>query len=311
MILNQDRILTAIMESTDNGMAREAAAPLVEGWIERFYEADSEVKTVAVELGLQVWLDKNTVVVGVMDRIAQDSIGYFGSEWKTHKEPRMTKAGVPYKGEGEEDWLKEISNGSQLATYAMALHQGKFYQKDGGLFEFKVENPRILVRAAIKSNPPIFWPETEPGVFQFPNEMFTSVANAYLNRAAAIRSMRGTGALPWQMPGKQCFSWGRECQFLGACSTRQHVLTGGALFDPNDPAAQLAVAHLSDEEKANPELVVLSSSSYQASGECAEKYRLVSLAGGQNDQSLALDTGTAAHAGWAEYYRQWRDSVAA
>jgi hypothetical protein len=53
----------------------------------------------------------------------------------------------------ETSWLKEISTGPQIGLYALAPHRGTYIEKDTGRqFTFSVQNPRIRVRAAVKSD---------------------------------------------------------------------------------------------------------------------------------------------------------------
>ena len=50
--------------------------------------------------------------------------------------------------------------------------------------------------------------------------------------------------------------------------------------------------------------VILSASAYKDGSSCMEKFRILTDGLGPKDESLALDTGTAFHAGAAGYYRQ-------
>ncbi len=326
--INFDRILDAILATDVSPTAREAGAPLVEAWVERWAEHDARVETVLVESGFQIWLDDDLLVIGVQDRIARDDNGIFGCEWKTAKEPKRNKAGCDSAWWNEHVWIEEITNGPQVGIYALALNRGMYYEQDGvqGI-RFNVQNPRILVRAAVKSSPVRFWPERGPAMFQYPNALLDDIANGLRAKAVAIRALRAAGIVPWQLTGKHCFPYQAPCPYLEKlCSQHIHpnihpihpILNADAAqqtaalapFDPGDPAARLALPHIPAGKLRNPNLVILSASSYETASNCLEKYRLVSGALAEKEKSIAMETGTVLHAGVAALYQQLREQHA-
>jgi len=313
MKINEQRIIDVLVAADLPPAAKELGADLCEKWIAKYLKIDLTRRIIAVECGFHIWLDDTTLIVGMQDAIFQDEGGPFGGEWKSHKAPRMKLNGEPYKGDTEEDWLREISTGPQLAIYALAQHAGIFYENGNPQpLRLAVAKPRIMVRAAVKTNPPSYWPTDEAqGIFAFEPEYLDGIESALLSCARQIRgARRGQEIVPWQLPGKQCFSWNRDCQFLGdeknpGCL--QHCYPIGKetyVFNPHDPAFEGALKHCDPKKLENPELVVLSASSYQLFFECAEKFRRITGHGGEKDESEALAAGTALHLALAEYYRQ-------
>jgi hypothetical protein len=306
-LLDEAKIINEIIAAGVSPVSAEHGGELVEAWINKFYVEDIKIDTMAVEMGFVLWPDANTLVIGVMDRVARDADGILGSEWKSTSGSKWWT---------EEKWLKEISNGSQLATYAWALKEGLFLERNplGGeptVYNFNVDNPRIMVRAAVKSRPCDFWPHNpKDGLFRFDNESIEFTKNAYRNMAEQIRALRKTRLYPWQLTGKQCFNFNRTCGFFETCSTHSHPIeTPKTIFDPHDPAAKLALAFVDARLLANPELVILSASQYANAASCKEKYRLVSGAIGEKENDIALETGSALHAGLGEYYRQLKEAL--
>ena len=293
-------------------LAKEEAANLADYWIKTHFATDISRRIVAVECGFQVWLDQDTLIVGMQDCIFQDAVSFFGGEWKTKKAPRFKLNGEPYKGDTEDDWLADISTGPQLAIYAIAQHAGIFYEAGNPHpLRLGVPVPRIMVRAAVKSNPPLMWPTTNSGIFEFSPEYLDAIETGLISCAAQIRAARrGQDVVPWQLPGKQCHSWGRDCQFLGTeehPGCLQHSFPIGKeieVFNPNYPAFEGSLKFCDPKSLENPNLVVLSASSYQLFFECAEKFRRITGHGGEKDESGALAVGTAFHLLMAEYYRQ-------
>src|SRR5438874_634846 len=120
LIIDQSKVLDAILASSENAIAREVGAGLAEAYIAEFAEADAaRFKVLQVETPWHLWLDEWTLLVGQKDCRLQDDIGILLLELKSHKEPRRTKAGEYYKGDGPQDWLDKISSGPQLAIYAL------------------------------------------------------------------------------------------------------------------------------------------------------------------------------------------------
>jgi hypothetical protein len=309
MKLDEVPILEAIMGEKQAPIASETAAALVEGWIGKFMPADLTYKVVAVECGFHIWLDPHTLIIGVQDAIFESpELGIVGGEWKSHKAPKLKLNGEPYKGSTEEDWLNEITTGPQLAIYALAEHAGIYYEVGNPRpIRFNVQRPRIMVRAGLKTNPPKYWPTKQSSIYTFESDYLDSVESALASKANQIRAARrNPDLIPWQLVGKQCFDWGRECQFLKQyCESHAHPCgKESEVFNPHDPAFELALKHVDPERLADPNLVVLSASSYQLVCACAEKYRIITGYEGEKDQSVDLAIGICMHAGLAAYYRQ-------
>ena len=310
MKLDSQKLLDAILAEDVSPAAKEIGANLLEGWISRFMPEDLTRKVAAVECGFHIWLDEHTLIIGVQDAIFEDKeLGILGGEWKTHKAPRVKLNGEFYKGDTEEDWLNEITTGPQLAIYALALHAGVYYESGStSAIRFNVAKPRIFVRAAIKSDPPVYWPTKSSGIYTFEAKYLDSIESALASKANQIRAARSnTFLVPWQLVGKQCFDWSREgCQFLKPyCEPHAHP-QGKELecFNPHDPAYELALKYVDPKRLEDPQLVVLSASSYQLCCTCMEKYRIITGFSGEKDTSIHLEIGHVLHTGAAEFYRQ-------
>lgn len=295
MTFDTAKITQVILDCDAMPMAKELASPLVDAYLEQFDSfPDSQCETVYVEFPWQVWLDKNTVIVGVMDRIFRDERGLIGHEHKTKGEPRKKKDGTPWADNDELTWLSEISNGIQTGIYALALRNA-----------FSETRPRILMRACIKAYRPEFWPtKYNLGVFEYSDEYLDSIANALLSKAAQIRAARKSGLVPWQLPGLHCTNkYRRVCEFALKCYERQSPIGApNYVFDPSDPANKA----LEGVDLTNPDLAILSSSQYQTASQCMEKYRIIAGGYYPKDKTIELDTGTVYHAALAEIYRQHR-----
>lgn len=308
--LDSVRIANAIIECDASPMAREEGARLVDAWVARWLDEDSNLRVIAVECGFHIWLDELTLVVGVSDLITEDRISPFANEWKSAKAPQLKKDGTPNAYWNEHVWLENIVRGPQLSIYALALHEGTYYDSSGQKYQFNVENPRVRVRACVKSDPVEFWPtRPEDAVYEFPGAGLGTVRNALLARAGMIRHLRASNLMPWQLMGKQCYSRFRrdeKCRFWGVCESRvPPPIT--RVFDSSNPAGPLALKHVDPERLARPGMVVLSATSYETGSNCAEAYRIELSERGENESNLALDTGTALHCGVAEMYRQIKE----
>lgn len=293
-MIDSTRVIAAIL-STPKEVAREPAARLVDAWVDRCVEEDARrFKVLDVERPFFMWLDDHTLIVGCNDLIAEDELGVFGGEWKTRRAPRVTKAGVFYKGDGPEAWLAEIRGGIQVAIYAAAI-QAKY----GG-------RGRILVRCVTKADVPEIWPvNPDDGQLTFTFAYLGAVRGTLRSRAAQIQAARQAGHLPWQWTGRHCKAGSEyECRAYGACSMLEYPADIGGLFSPTDPGAK-AIAE-SGADLSDPELVILSASAYETGTDCLEKYRQTSM-GALVEDSLALDVGTAFHAGIAEVYRMVKE----
>lgn len=298
--LDESKIVEAIAGCGVSPVAAELGSQLVDSWARRFAHTDADLETVAVECGMVLWLDERTLLIGVVDRIARDAQGVLGCEWKSTREP----IGSAWN---EKKWLAEITSGVQIATYALGLQRGEFYEEDGTRHQFLEPRPRILVRAAVKSTIPQFWPSDGKDTFGFSTEELDKVAACYLNLAASIRAMRATKLVPWQMTGKQCIRYNKyECQFLSLCTKHQNppFTDRKNLFDMDNPAANSALRWIAKEKLQDPDLVILSASSYQDYANCAEEGRLKESGLYAKQTSSALEVGTAMHSGLASLYRQ-------
>jgi len=326
--LDLDAIISEIVASGVSPVAAEAGANLVDSWISEKGSQDMTRRVIAVELGFMLWLDDLTVAIGVQDAVFHEALGHLGGEWKSAKEPKKDARGRETSWWNEDVWRRELSSGPQVGLYALALQRATYIErKTGRKFVFDEPNPRILIRAAVKANPVRFWPSDPtdpetPEIFSFDQAALDSIANGIRAKAAQIRCARRAGLVPWQLPGDHCFSFGRTCQFYDKyCKTRVHpiVLDANdkiiAKFDANDPAAQAALPYIDPDKLSNPDLVIISASQYKTASSCLEKYRIQngSLVEETKEESLALDTGTAMHAGLAEFYRQvktWQEKTA-
>jgi hypothetical protein len=330
-------ILDTLLKLDAPATAKETAAPLIEAWAHKFEEEANNQTVLAVEALGFLWLDKLTLLVGMMDKIAeiQNSNGpiVFGSEWKTMKEPKRNKDGQFSAWWNEDKWLEEISLGPQIGIYALMLHEGTFVLP-GNLQNLKEKceqvpiekvifktgytlwTPKVptkvhmQVRAVLKCDPPEFWPtKEEDGIVQFDLDRLESIRSALLNKAAAIRAMRKTGLVPWQAPGKHCFSryTGAKCEFLEPnCTQSKHPKGQGLLIEKPDPGFNaLKFAGVNDLLDVDPRLVVFSASSYQTASNCLEDYRLKMSIPGSGEENINLQTGTCFHEGIATWYREY------
>lgn len=295
-----DAITNVILQLDVSPTAKEAGANLTENWIQSNI-SDADERILGVELGFVLQLEEKTFAIGVQDLISEDGEGILGSEWKTTK-PQS-------KWWGEDKWLESISNGSQVALYACALSGATYYEENKSGCRFDVSRPRIRVRAITKSDPPVIWPtESEDGILIFSDAALHAARSAYLLKAATIRTLRQKSELPWQLPGIHCHPFNRECPLLEDGCAKQVYATGEWRFDPNDPAAKLALPHI-PTPLDDPELMILSASSYGTASQCLELYRAQSIGGdGTKEDNQALQIGTVLHAGVAEFYRQIRES---
>ncbi len=317
MTYSQQPILDAILAHPAPPRAKELATPLVEAWIAKFGESDNLAQTLAVEVPFYLWLDKWTLVVGMIDRVASFEGQIFGCEWKST---------TPSKWWTEARWLEEIKNGPQIAIYAMALGEGTLLTRRhnapvDSLVSWcpRVPSPNMLVRAVTKTEPIGFWPKHKNEIFEFNAEKVRSTKAALLNQAAAIQAMRKTGEVPWQLMGRQCFDFGKRCPFLAElCQKANHpVKPAPTLMQASDPGSKAIQTALMEQKlygidpstpggrKLNEKLVILSASAYTTASACAEKYRIVS--GGLKEEPQAIEPliGSVFHAGVGAFYEQF------
>lgn len=291
---NYDLITQAIVDANVSPLAKESGSTLAERWIEKNLAKDIERRVSSVECGLVCWLDEDTVVIGVQDLLTEEEGGIVGNE---HKSTGAKK---------ESDWYDDLVNGSQIAIYALALQTGAYYEKGSNTPFYPNEPlPRVRVRAITKDEPAKLWPQDNPDLIQFTQAQLDNTKRALLAKAASIRAMRGSGNVPWQLPGIWCTNkYRRTCEHYSSCVEGKHA-DGYGVFDKHDPAFELALKHVGPRVE-DPTLVILGASAYAAVSECAEKYRRNTLGVGK-EESMALDTGTVLHIAVGEYYRQLRE----
>lgn len=331
-------ILDTLIKLDAPATAKETAAPLIEAWAHKFEEEANNQTVLAVEALGFLWLDKLTLLVGMMDKIAEIQNGtgplIFGSEWKTMKEPKRNKDGQFSAWWNEDKWLEEISLGPQIGIYALMLHEGTFVIPGVGQYLYRrmyngsnntgslKRGPGVVlwapkvptkvhmqVRAVLKCDPPEFWPtKEEDGIIQFDDSHLESIRSTLLTKAAAIRAMRKTGLIPWQARGKHCFSryTGAKCAYLEKyCSQFEHPKGQGLLIEKTDPAVYvLPFTGLNLTLDLDPRLVVFSASSYQTASNCLEDYRLKTTSP-IVEENINMQTGTCFHEGIGCWYREY------
>lgn len=297
------RVSDAILAVEAGPLAREEGARLCQAYIDKFAAFDAATyRVLDVERPWSRWLDDWTLLVGQKDARLEDADGPLLLELKTHKEPRRTKAGEWYKGEGPTDWLQSISIGIQLGIYAL-----------DELLTTNAASVRVMVRAAVKSSPVQFWPPNEAdGIFHFSWEYLKYVQDALLIRAAEIRAARTTGTVPWDWTGYKCsHMYGKECAYYQPfCSKHLHPTGRKRIFSETDPGAAAILDGLKNHEGEidltleDPRLVILSASAYEEYSQCREKGRITQDGLGAGDDSEALHIGSVFHSGIAQMYRE-------
>jgi hypothetical protein len=317
--IDRDKVSAALIACEIGGPAKEEASRLVDGWLEALPTFPEVAwKKVFVECPFYIQLDERFYVVGQMDGVFDDGSGIVLAEWKSRRAPKLKKDGTNYLGEDEEGWLTDISNGPQLGVYALAGREGKFLDVvarvhgKGAELELNVPEPRILVRAAIKSNPVEIWPsDYRKGLFTFPGKLLDTVRAALMSEAVSIRARRKLGMVPYSVPGLQCTNmYHRTCEYL-------ETVCRPKLTPPAEPMAWRHPADTAPDpgfdvtgilglDIHDPELVVLSASALVDNYQCAEKARIdyggyFAKAGDQ----FELNVGTGLHRGLAAIYRQW------
>jgi len=289
-------ILAVAEEKKLSPLATQQGAGLVEAWVGRWAEQDAASLNVdEVEFPFAVWIDQGTLLVGVQDVIGTDADGPLSCEWKSTKEPQKNKDGSDSAWWNEDVWIDQLLNGVQLPCYAVAACS---------------ENPRIMVRAIVKSMPPRFWPSKGTGIYSFPNELVTLTRSVLVARAAAIRAARKTQNVPWALPGIHCTNKFRKlCPYYeDVCKPHQNPPPQARTqFDKDDPGyAGIKKAGL-DPDELPEDLVIFSASSLDTSQQCLERYRLLTSGLYKKDSDYEQQIGTALHAGLAEVYRQQRE----
>src|SRR3990172_2451830 len=299
-MIDSERVTAAILSVAEqqklSPLAATSGAALVEAWVEQWAERDNAMFNVdEVESVFAVWIDTGTLLVGVRDVVGSDADGPLSCEWKSTKEPQKNKDGSDSAWWNEDTWLDSLLNGVQLPCYAVAACS---------------ENPRIMVRAILKSTPPQFWPSKGSGIYQFPNELVTLTRSVLVVRAAAIRAARKTQNVPWALPGLHCTNkYRRVCPYYETvCKPHTNPpAQARAGFDKDDPGyAGIKKAGL-DPDELPLELVIFSASSLDTSQQCLERYRLLTSCFYKKDSDYELQVGTALHAGLANVYQQIRE----
>ena len=305
--MNQEKITQAILGLNVSPIAAETGANLVDHWINQDHPEIHE-DILGVEMGFILWLDDKTVAIGVQDLVTKRSAQVMGNEWKTTTASRWWT---------EDRWLKDLVNGPQLGLYALALNRGTYYEAGSSSpVQFLSPEPTIRVRAITKTNPPAFWPrDPDDSIFTFDATKLHSVESGFRARAEAIRALRRSGLTPWNLMGSHCFAFNKTCQFFDKhCSVGAHpsVLEAqdatSARFDPSDPASHAALIHIPEDRLNDPDLVVLSASSYKTGSNCMEQYRIISGSlADKKESSIDLEIGTVLHAGVGNYYAQLKE----
>lgn len=321
--IDQDKVFKALEECEIGPEARWKASSLVEAWLEYLPTfPENDWRCLFVETPFYIQLDPKFYVVGQCDAGFQDEIGVLTAEWKSRRAPKLKKDGTAYAGDDEDGWLADISNGPQLGVYALAQREGVFYRPvtESNPFPFWTMNAllgssepreiRILVRAAVKSNPVETWPtDYRKGLFTFPDPLLDSVKAAMISEAAAIRARRRSGQIPWALPSIHCTNmYHQVCGMYKNCTERVYApLEPKPWVDPDDktPDPGFEVARILNLDYRDPELVVLSASMYSNYLWCPERGRAISGGHGDKEDSFELDTGTGLHKGLASIYRQW------
>lgn len=315
-----DSIAQSILAAGISGPAAIEGGRLAEAWIREVAEFDLRFPTLAVEAPFFIILEKYTVVVGVMDRIALAGTGPFGQEHKTTKGTT--------RNWNEDKWLAQIGVGPQISVYGLGLHEGRFVLTPDDVRRFAladhsevmgnpswnfflcqpcVDAPRILVRAITKESPPVIWPTAKKHeIFEIDRERLAQVKEALCLKADVIRAARARGKAPWELTGIQCqdrFHWGGFCEFYeDGCSKRNYPETAPPR-EPRPGSALEAAQTLLRVPLTDPRVVVLSATSYSDATDCLEKYRRIMLEGRSEDGDSALEIGKAFHAGVSSFYR--------
>lgn len=304
--MDMTRITDAILAVEAGPLAKEDGARLVEAFIEDMpRRPDTAWKTIGVECVWYMQLAPKTIAVGACDRMSQDDNGQcWFSEFKSKKPPRIKKDGQPYQGDTEYDWIAEIGAGPQLRIYALAQQLATFVDGDR-TFQILAPVPHILVRAVNKSTPAVVWPtQADGGRFAFPQPYLDATKTALLNMAEQVRAARRIGS-PWAVPSLHCINkYNRLCAFHAEfCGKGIHPNGLQATTDKSTDPGWQALKQL-NIDLADPEVVIVSASSYANWLQCPEQYRLLVENVAQGDESMALETGSCMHAGIASAYRE-------
>jgi len=307
--LNRDAITNAIIASGVSGEAAAEGARLIDGWLDKIAEfPEVEWEIIGTEVPFYVALGDKCYVIGVVDALFRDTEGHIvQAEWKTRRSPKRKGNGELYANEiGEDGWLEEISNSPQLGFYALAGSRGTFIFPDR-TWEPRIEEPRIMVRAAIKSFPVEVWPKDgSKGIYQFFPAGIESVEAALKVKCRQIRAAKSSGLIPWQLVGNQC-----ENKYRRVCSSRDGICKKHAF-----PAMRVGAAEEQSESRklvyetlkldpADPEITMLSQSGYESYSQCMELGRQrYECDGSEGEESYELQVGSVFHVAASNIYRQ-------
>lgn len=312
--IDQEQVLAALMEAEIGPAAREEASRLVEHVIERMPGLpESKWSVVSVETQFFIQLAPKWFCIGVGDAHFRDEHGLIHAEWKTKGAPKLTKAGEPYKGQDEDSWLDDISNDVQVAIYALAGHEGTFIDSNDSQVRFRSFEPRVMVRACVKSTPPQIWPhDYRKGLYTFPLQALNATRNALLVKCQQIDAARKSGLIPWTLIGEQC-----ENKYRNVCEFREEVCKKHL----NPPSLRWGNTKLEDMVEGrrkwyetlkmdpnDPEVILLSPHKYTDYTRCMERGRMryeVGTVDTELQQSFEQEVGTGYHAALASIYRQW------
>lgn len=310
--MEQEQLTEAILSVGASPLANEEGERLAIHWINNssaFPEMNWAV--LGAEVPFYIHLGGKFYIIGVMDAIFRDDVGTILGEWKTRRSPKYKKDGSAYEGDNEDGWLDDISNGPQLAIYALAGAEGVFLPFENLNEDMKlgVVTPRILVRAAIKSIPPQVWPNNwQKGLFHFYPAAIDATRAALTVKCRQILQARHLGLTPWQLVGDQCVNKYRHVCGLRetVCKTHQHPamrpLGSPMEVRTSDPRKKVYEALKLDPD--DREIVMLSASGYGTYSQCMEKGRVQYEAetGQVDEDSFELETGSVFHAAMAAFY---------
>lgn len=298
--LDEAAIFHAIEQEDASASAKEEAAQLVDCWTQETLAEDLKYPVLAVEAGFYIQLPNKVFVIGVLDKIAQDDEGVFGCEWKT--------VAAESRFWNEDKWFEEISRGHQLSTYAAALQYGTFVGNIPPLHKNafqQMSSPRILVRAISKSSPPVIWPGPAGALVTVDDKRIDATFAAYQNAAEAIRAMKGTGQVPWQLPGYICTKYLKyPCPHYDVCHEYRQPQGQVSAASRLSPGSQKVLDYLIGQGMIDDDTIVLSTSTLADWMDCPEKWRQNALPGAEDDRSNATDIGGVFHAAIAEVGRQ-------
>lgn len=302
-MIDENAVIQAIMGLDVPPAAKEEGLALVDAWTAEALPYDLQHRVIGVEAGWWWRIEPKTIVVGAIDRLAQDDLGAFPQEHKT------TKNRTRYWN--SDSWFNEIQRGHQVATYAGGVKYGRFIKPE---IEERFAplragyDGRVLVRAISKSKPPEFWPHPAGAFVTVDEKRIQATRNAYVNAAAGQRAMRASGQVPWQLPGYICTKFMKyPCPHTKVCHEYRQPPTQAWRAISLSPGSQSVVAHLvrlgEIDVDRDKDLVILSSSTLGDWMDCSEKWRQGSLGGG-DESNENLDLGTVMHAAIGEIYSQ-------